>query len=171
MKRVAPLRIWSLFNPADVTMLRTSTAPVDLNLTDRQDFQLLIDAMIATMRRAEGIGLAAPQIGQSTRIAVISEAVDRQLNQPLVLVNPHLTNPSPQQLTEEEGCLSIPDVFGLVSRPAEITVLAFDRRGAKFTLPVAGLLARVIQHEIDHLNGVLFIDHATSYTRGQELLP
>lgn len=150
-------------------MLKTPAVPVDLTTLDQPDIQQLIDDMIKTMNQAEGIGLAAPQVGQSIRLAVVDGAVSGQAK-PYVLINPIVQVSDPEQSEAEEGCLSIPGVFGLVPRPKKITLKAFDRHGQPWSIPAEQLLARVIQHEVDHLNGTLFLDRLTSFTRGQEKL-
>lgn len=169
MKRKTKLRIWSLFESADQSMLKTSAQVVDVSSLAESATQQLIDDMIKTMNQANGIGLAAPQIGQSIRLAVVSgDIADR--SEPFVLVNPIVSVVRAEQVEGEEGCLSIPGVFGIVPRAANITLKAFDRHGQPWTLPASELLARVIQHEVDHLNGILFLDRAISYTKGQEKL-
>jgi len=115
--------------------------------------QTLIDDMFATMHAAEGIGLAAPQVGRSERLAVIQ--VD---DAPLVIINPEIVSTA-GRAKAEEGCLSIPEIYGSVERPERIVVRALDRNGTPFELEASGLLARCIQHEVDHLNGKLFIDY------------
>lgn len=171
MKRTKALHLWTLFNEREAKMLTTSAGPVDLNDLADPATQQLIDNMLATMRRAEGIGLAAPQIGRSLQLAVIAPEVTVALDEPLIVVNPKLVHLSAETVTGEEGCLSIPRVFGLVARATQVTARFFDRHGRLTTLTARDLLARVIQHEVDHLNGRLFINRVTSYTRGQELLP
>ncbi len=148
-------------------MLKTASKPVDLSTLASAGMQQLIDDMIKTMQQAEGIGLAAPQIGQPIRLAIVAgEVGDR--SEPLVLVNPVVSINDPKQVESEEGCLSIPGVFGMVPRAGHITLKAFDRHGQPWSLQAGELLARVVQHEIDHLNGLLFLDRLTSYTKGQE---
>ena len=134
-------------------ILRQETRAV-AELTD--DLRRLVDDMFATMHQAQGIGLAAPQVGRSERIAVVDV---NDGTGPLVLVNPEIVSASEETDRSEEGCLSIPDVFGDVTRPARVTVRALDRDGAPYEVEAGGLLARCLQHEIDHLHGRLFIDH------------
>ncbi len=151
--------------------MQQPTSPVlesDLQLSVTQS---LVDSMIVTMRKADGIGLAAPQVGQNVRIAVIDDSADSGLKEPLVLLNPTILERSVDHDIQEEGCLSIPGVFGYVPRPTIITVQAYNRQAQLLTLSAEGLLARVIQHEVDHLDGVLFITRATSFTKGKNLLP
>lgn len=151
-------------------MLSSPTAAVDTSVLADPEWQQLIDDMIVTMRQADGIGLAAPQVGRSVRLAVISADTDPSLSQPLVLVNPTVTVSGSSQIDGEEGCLSIVGVFGIVPRAIEVTVTAFDRHGRIQKFSARDLLARVIQHEVDHLNGVLFISRTDRLTKGQELL-
>lgn len=113
----------------------------------------LADEMIRVMKKANGIGLAAPQLGHLTRMIVIAP----QGMKPTVLINPRITK-SDREFVGQEGCLSIPGLYGDVSRPFSVTVAALDRRGKDVTLELEGMPARVVQHEIDHLDGILFID-------------
>lgn len=134
-------------------ILRQETNPVP-EVTDA--LRALIDDMFATMHKAHGIGLAAPQVGRRERIAVVDV---NDGTGPLVLVNPEIVSVSADTEKSEEGCLSIPDVFGDVVRPARVTVRALDRDGKTFEIEAGGLLARCMQHEIDHLHGKLFLDY------------
>lgn len=165
------LRVWSYFEPGERVLLRTPTRPVTAEELATDDVQTLIDDMLVTMKQADGIGLAAPQVGRPFRLAVVAADADQALLNPLVLVNPTITFTSTEQLDGEEGCLSIVGVFGLVKRAQHIRLNALDRQGHLQSYHVRDVLARVIQHEIDHLNGVLFIDKATSYSQGGELVP
>lgn len=113
-----------------------------------------IDELFETMDANKGVGLAANQVGRAVRVAVIDADEHR-----IALVNPRVTVSGGPRESEEEGCLSIPDVFAEVTRPTEVTLEALDRDGKPYTLEATGLLARAIQHEIDHLDGVLFLDH------------
>jgi len=114
----------------------------------------LIDAMFETMDANKGVGLAANQVGVARRVAVIDAEGHR-----IALINPRLAATGGAKEAEEEGCLSVPDVFAEVTRPTTVTLAALDRDGKPYSLDADGLLARAIQHEIDHLDGVLFIDH------------
>lgn len=128
--------------------------------------QALIDDMIETMYAKDGVGLAAPQVSASLQIAVIVadpekfEDCRNTGREPLIIINPQITSHSFFQKSGEEGCLSVPTICGLVRRWKSITVTYLDRNGAKHKLRAKNLMARVIQHEIDHLNGILFIDKA-----------
>ena len=140
-------------------ILRQETTPVEA-VTD--ELRQLIDDMFATMHKAKGIGLAAPQVGRTERIAVVDVQGDAP---PLALVNPQIVSTSPDTTRSEEGCLSIPDVFGDVVRPERVVVRALDRDGVAFELEASDLLARCLQHEIDHLHGKLFIDYLSVLKR------
>lgn len=168
-KKTLPL--WLLKNTTQAELLRQVAVPVDVAQVPTADFQELIDTMVVTMYKANGIGLAAPQIGQSIRLAVIAHEIDRQLNKPLVLINPIIANPSSEQDRYEEGCLSIPKVFGTVDRSLRLTLKAIDRHGQPYRLSANALLARAIQHEVDHLNGRLIVDRVTAITSGHKFLP
>ena len=131
-------------------VLREPTLLVE-TVTD--ELRRLVDDMFETMHVAKGIGLAAPQVGRRERLFVTD--VD---DHPLVFFNPEIVL-AEGKAKGEEGCLSIPDVYGDVSRPMRVVVRALDRDGKPFELSADGLLARCLQHEIDHLDGRLFVDH------------
>ena len=114
--------------------------------------KILIDDMIETMYHADGVGLAAPQVGVLKRVIVVD--VGEGIH---VLINPELIRQA-GEATDYEGCLSVPGIKGQVTRPAEITVEGLNREGKKIRIKASGLLARAICHEIDHLDGVLFVD-------------
>jgi peptide deformylase len=119
------------------------------------DIQKLIPEMIETMLKKDGIGLAGPQIGKSFRIIVIHHK-----DKDLVMINPRMIKKSLTKDWDEEGCLSVPEIFGDVRRCKKVIVKYIDENGKEQKLSGEGLLARVIQHEIDHLDGILFIDKA-----------
>lgn len=129
------------------------------------DLQRLADDMLETMYDAPGIGLAAIQIGVPRRMLVIDVAGEGEDKQPLVFINPEIVTSSDERSVYEEGCLSIPDYYAEVERPATIGVRYLDRDGKEQTVEADGLLATCLQHEIDHLNGVLFIDHISRLKR------
>lgn len=127
------------------------------------ELQVLIDDMIETMREAPGVGLAAPQINIPLRLFVAEWGDDENEDAPkktYVLVNPEIKRISRETIVGVEGCLSIPGYMGEVERPTEVTLQAFNRRGQKMRVKAKGWLARIFQHEYDHLNGDLFIDKA-----------
>ena len=125
----------------------------------------LMDDMLETMYKAPGIGLAAVQIGILKKIVVIDLTKDEEKKNPLYLVNPEITFLSKKMATYEEGCLSLPGQFAEIERPAECHVKYLDYNGASKLIEANGLLATCIQHEIDHLNGVLFIDYLSKFKK------
>jgi len=137
-------------------VLREPSAPVP-EVTD--EVRRLVDDMFETMDGAEGVGLAANQIGMAIRVAVVDAEGSR-----IAMINPTIAEAS-GKAREEEGCLSIPDVYGEVTRPERIILEATDQHGAPYRLEAAGLLARAIQHEIDHLDGILFLDRLSPMKR------
>jgi len=126
--------------------------------------QTLIDDMIDTMYAAPGIGLAATQVGVPLRVCVIDLSVGKRGGELLALVNPEFVSRDGVQV-EDEGCLSVPGFNATVARPAKVTVRAHDRHGAVRTIEGTGLLARALQHEIDHLDGLLFLDRLRGLKR------
>lgn len=126
----------------------------------------LMDDMLETMYKAPGIGLAAPQVGLLERLIVVDIADHKtEKPAPVVMVNPELVWSSEEQSTYNEGCLSIPEFYADVTRPAQIKVRYVDRAGEVQEMEADGLLATCVQHEIDHLNGILFIDHLSQLKR------
>jgi peptide deformylase len=125
----------------------------------------LVDDMLETMYAAPGIGLAAIQIGEPRRIVTMDVSKDADEKQPQVFINPELVWSSKEKRVHEEGCLSIPEYYEEVERPAEVRVKYLDLDGKKQEIDAKGLLATCLQHEIDHLNGVLFIDHISKLKR------
>jgi peptide deformylase len=125
----------------------------------------LADDMLETMYDAPGIGLAAVQIGVPRRMLVIDISRDDEENKPQVFINPEIVASSEDRSVYEEGCLSIPDYYAEVERPATVTVQYIGRDGKEQTVEADGLLATCLQHEIDHLNGILFIDHISRLKR------
>jgi peptide deformylase len=136
-----------------------------------KDLQTLIDDMIDTMREAPGVGLAAPQIGVSQRIIVIEYGDDEKEDAPkklFTLVNPEILEGSEEMVVGMEACLSIPRIQGEVDRHQKLIVKAINRHGKAVKIKLSGWLARIFQHEIDHLEGVLFTDRATKLWRLKE---
>jgi len=124
----------------------------------------LVSDMLTACRAANGVGLAAPQIGKSIRLCVIN--LEHMGLPPFPLINPKIVKKSPKRVEMEEGCLSIPNVFGMVKRPEKITVEAQNLDGEKHKFEASGMLSRVIQHEVDHLDGVLFTSKMIKSTTG-----
>ncbi len=125
----------------------------------------LIDDMIETMHEAPGVGLAGIQIGEPIRLLVVDVAKKDEPPQPQAFVNPQVTWLSDERSVYEEGCLSIPEYYAEVERPASVRARYLDREGKSREILAEGLLATVLQHEIDHLDGVLFIDHISKLKR------
>jgi len=156
--------------------LRDRAKPVSPEQLASSEIQLLIDLMIDTLHDAPGVGLAAPQVGESLQIIVIHdkeeyhdivspdvlEEQQREPVPPTVIINPVITNRSKQQRTYFEGCLSIEGYLGAVSRSDSVTVTGLDRDGNELTIDANGWFARIIQHEVDHLQGTLYIDSMLS---------
>lgn len=126
----------------------------------------LVPEMIKACRKANGIGLAAPQVGKSIRLCIVN--LEHLGLAPFALINPKITKKSWKKVELEEGCLSIPGVYGIVRRPKKIRVKAQNSHGQEDEFETDGLLARVIQHEIDHLDGILFTSKIIRYTDGSE---
>ncbi|ODS01645.1 peptide deformylase [Methyloceanibacter superfactus] len=143
-------------------VLRKEAEPIE-RVDD--DLRRLMDDMLATMYDAPGVGLAAPQIGISRRLIVMDGARDDEERDPLIMVNPEILDLSDEMRVHEEGCLSIPEVTAEVERPAELRVAFLDREGKPQEVELQGIWATIVQHEIDHLNGVLFIDYLSRLKR------
>jgi peptide deformylase len=160
-------------------ILRRKARPVT---TFDKNLQTLIDDMFETMRAAPGVGLAAPQIGLADRLIVIEyaeedeneesdESQSEQKTKPkkmFAVANPEIVKVSEETLFGVEGCLSIPNLVGEVERHAEVHVKGFNRHGKPFKIKAQGWLARIFQHEIDHVNGILFTERATRIWQPQE---
>lgn len=164
------LEIAKMGNP----VLRSVANPVDLRdlVVVNGDIQILIDDMIDTLRSARptGAGLAAPQVMRPLRIVVVEvranpRSPERPLTPLTILINPVITAYGQEQVSGWERCYSLPGLRGWVPRSSEVTVEAFDRTGEKFTMHGDGFLAKVLQHEIDHLNGILYPDRISDFTR------
>jgi len=133
------------------------------------DVRRLVDDMFETMYDAPGVGLAAIQVGAPQRIVTIDVAKKEEPKNPQVFINPELLGVSEEKSIHEEGCLSIPEYYDDVERPAEIRVRYLDLNGKSQEIEANGLLARCLQHEVDHLNGVLFIDYLSKLKRDRVL--
>jgi peptide deformylase len=125
----------------------------------------LVDDLFETMYAAPGVGLAAIQIGTPKRVFTMDLSKKEEPKKPQVFINPEIVWSSPEKRSYEEGCLSIPEVYGEVERPAQVTVKYLNLEGKPREVEANGLLATVLQHEIDHLNGILFIDHLSKLKR------
>lgn len=155
---MALLRILTLNNEEEA--LRKKSRPLD-GVNDRT--RMLLDDMYETMQEANGVGLAAPQVGVLRRVVVIDVGKGR-----IDLVNPEIIAVEGEQ-EDREGCLSVPEECGIVKRPMKVTVKALDRNGKPFTLTGEELLARALCHEIDHLDGVLYVDKASRMLTQEEM--
>ena len=142
--------------------LRAKTRPVAPGELD--EIRALLPQMYATMYKAPGIGLAAPQIGSLKRFAIVDVAEGDE-RRPITLINPQVVAASDSLAVTEEGCLSIPDIYAEITRPEHVTVRYLDEHGAQQTISADGLLGVCLQHEIDHLDGILFVDHLSSLKR------
>lgn len=155
------MRVYRYENKVDLNVLRTVAHPVSRD----EDLTATIDEMFELMYNSGGIGLAAPQVGLSKRIFIVE--VDE--GESLVFINPELIETSTSFAKNEEGCLSIPGVYGAVLRPKKIVIQAENRQRRRFKMEAVGVMAVCVQHELDHLNGVLFIDKMEEKKRAELL--
>jgi peptide deformylase len=135
-------------------VLRRKSEPLEEFGSDLPDF---LEQMVETMIVEEGVGLAAPQVGVSKRITVINPEPDNEKTL-IRMINPRIVSFGSEEVSIEEGCLSVPGIRGNVIRPSTVEVIYQDEQGVERSLKAEGLLARIIQHEIDHLDGILFMD-------------
>lgn len=142
-------------------VLRQKCAPVT---QVNGEIEQLVEDLFDSMRDAEGVGLAAPQIGVLKRVIVVDVSSQEPNRPPLALINPEIVD-SNGVIVAEEGCLSLPELFGEVKRHTEIEIKALDSKGEPFQFRADGFYARALQHEVDHLEGKLFIDHISSLKR------
>lgn len=155
----------SILTAPDPRLKRKSLPVTSVDDAIRQ----LIDDMFETMYAAPGVGLAAPQVGDLRRIVVIDVARQNETPTPLALINPEIIAVTEDDAAFEEGCLSVPEQYADVVRPRGVTVRFLDRNGVRQDLSAEGLLAVCVQHEIDHLDGILFIDHLSQLKRNMIL--
>lgn len=159
-------RILTVDNAADLAVLKKISTPVEV-VTD--DLRRLMDDMLETMYDAPGIGLAAVQVGETVRIIVMDLARDGEEPTPRHFVNPEILATSEETLGYEEGCLSVPDYYDEVERSSKVTLRYINYEGETVTEEAEGLFAVCIQHEMDHLEGVLFIDHLSRLRRDRAI--
>ena len=145
--------------------LRKKSEELSVEKIASPEVQSFITDLIETMLKEDGLGLAAVQVDKHWRIFAVATE-----DGPMVFINPKISFKSWFKEMDEEGCLSIPGVFGTVKRPKAVIIKSLDRNGEKVSMKATGLFARVIQHEFDHVNGDLFIDKIQTVTRGQEIL-
>lgn len=155
---MAVLKIYETPDP----ILKTVSEPVD---AVDDDVRALMDDMLETMYAAPGIGLAAIQVGVKKRVVVMDLQEEEGQKKPRYFVNPEIIEASEELSTYQEGCLSVPEQYADVDRPARVRVKYLDYDGAEQVEEMDGLLATCLQHEMDHLNGVLFIDHLSNLKR------
>ncbi|TAN53665.1 MAG: peptide deformylase [Rhodospirillales bacterium] len=146
--------------------LKAKAQPVE---TVDDDLRRLIKDMLETMYAAPGVGLAAPQVGVAKQVIVLDVAKKDEPAQPMALVNPEILWQSEEIGSYEEGCLSVPEQYAEVTRPARVKVRYQDSQNEIREIEADGLLATVLQHEIDHLSGILFVDHLSTLKRGMIL--
>ena len=145
------------FLPTTAPSLRERSRELDVAEIKVPEFQEFLDAMIQKMIKERGVGLASPQVGKNIRAVIIQPDPYKD---PLVLINPEITKKSEALLESEEGCFSVPGTYGLVKRHKKVSVRALNRHGRRFEFEAKNFDAFVVQHEIDHLDGILFIDKA-----------
>ena len=153
MSKNLPLK----FNPDP--FLRQKSKPVELSFLESDNFKKFVPLFIEALHEDQGIGLAAPQVGRHWRVITVQVKDSAE-----IIINPEITKFSFSKDLFEEGCLSVPGVFGYVKRPTGIHVRGLSMNGKPLDFDAEGLYARVIQHEVDHLNGILFIDKVTEFT-------
>ena len=155
-------RILTCDTPADTAVLKRISTPVE---TVDDGLRALMDDMLETMYDAPGIGLAAVQVGEPVRVIVMDLAREGEEPQPRYFVNPEILWTSEDTAPYEEGCLSVPDIYDEVERPERVKLRYLNYQGERVEEDAEGLFAVCIQHEMDHLNGVLFIDHLSRLKR------
>lgn len=159
MAKLLPIKVFTC------PVLRQKSRALKTDELQNKEIQQLILDMEKTMIEKDGVGLAAPQVGHNIRVIVINTQ-----DGILALINPRILRKSWKKEILEEGCLSLPEIFGLVKRSAKVSLVALDKKGKKIRFQASGFFARVIQHEVDHLDGVLFIDKAKKITKGKKII-
>ncbi len=159
-------RILTVDNAADLAVLKKTSVPVE-TVTD--EIRVLMDDMLETMYAAPGIGLAAVQVGEPLRIIVMDLARDGEEAAPRFFINPEIVEKNDNLFGYEEGCLSVPDIYETVERPDQVHIRYLDYNGNAVEEAADGLYAVCIQHEMDHLEGVLFIDHLSRLKRDRAI--
>lgn len=148
-------------------VLRKVAKPVTPANAD--EVRSLVPSMLATMYKAPGIGLAATQVGSLLRVMVVDVSSKEEGRSPIILINPEIIAQSGETATQQEGCLSIPEQYADVTRPARVKMRYQDIHGVKQEIEAEGLLSACLQHELDHLNGVLFVDYLSALKRNMLL--
>jgi len=153
------------FLPTSAPTLRKRSVELEVAEITKPEFQLYLDALTQKMIVSRGVGLASPQIGKNIRAVVIQPDPYKD---PVILINPEIVKKSEALMESEEGCFSVPGVYGLVKRHKKISVRALNRHGRRFEFDAKNFDAFVIQHEVDHLDGILFIDKAEEKVKVDE---
>lgn len=149
------MNIWTVEDKNEEQFLRVSVKPFNFSSSSLRERRELVRQLRQAMKQANGVGLSANQVGSSARVFVA-----RVENKFYTVFNPEITKSSADETTDEEGCLSVPALFGQVPRANRVVLTGQDAAGKRIKIKAWGLLARVVQHEVDHLNGVLFLDRA-----------
>ena len=152
--------IWTIQNKEEEKLLRKKTLPFDFAKYSKAEIRELIDQMRRAMRDANGIGLSANQIGLNINVFVGQVPIGREKSKFYAIFNAEPERTGKEKSISEEGCLSVPGIYGHVERPEQITIVGQDRNGKQVKIKAWGLLGRMFQHEMDHLQGALFIDKA-----------
>ncbi len=160
------MKILTINNKKEEKFLRQKTAEFDFDKFTKKETSELVKKMRKTMTETNGVGLSANQVGLNLRFFVAQIPQDISINQRThqrksafyTIFNPEIKKFSKEKIVMEEGCLSVPGIYGLVERPKKITLIGYDKNAKKIKIKAWGLLAKVFQHETDHLNGILFID-------------
>lgn len=151
--------IWTISEPSEEKFLRRKTKPFDFAAHSKPDIKKMVELMRKSMREANGIGLSANQIGLPWRVFVAEVPDSHGEHKFYAIFNPKLEKEGSDKIWYEEGCLSVPRVFGQVERPERVLLTGQDKNGRTLKIKAWGLLARVFQHEVDHLEGKVFLDH------------
>ena len=154
------LKILTIENKKEEKFLRQKTSDFDFEKFSKKKIRELADNMRKEMLKAKGVGLSANQIGLDFKFFVVGLSDKNSATKFFYVFNPRIEKVSKEKIILVEGCLSVPDIFGEVERPEKVIISSHDKNGRKIKIEAKGLLARIFQHEIDHLNGVLFIDKA-----------
>ncbi|MFA5084447.1 MAG: peptide deformylase [Candidatus Paceibacterota bacterium] len=152
------MNILTINDKKEEKILRRKTPDFDFSGHKREEIQEMIKKMREAIKKESGIGLSANQLGSDWRLFIAQIPSDEGKPKFYAIFNPNIIKLSKDKTALEEGCLSVPGLWGLVERPEQITITGFEKNGKKIKIKAWGLLARVFQHEIDHLNGILFID-------------
>jgi len=165
------MKIWSITNKKEREFLRRKLPPLDLQKADKKELRELIKQMRVVMKKAPGIGLAANQVGRTERLFVAQVPKSRESSSDekfYAILNPKIVKFSENKIVEEEGCLSVPETYGAVPRAEKVVLEGETLEGRKIKIKAWGLLARVFQHEVDHLDGKIFLDRTKEIYKFQK---